>query len=118
LEKIKEKTIIITRAEGKTDLCGISHTFYTFAQAEAFLISEAPSIDSLGGDKYDFEVVFSDNCNYTGTILVKHNWEANVQATYSVRRHIRDYADYIIDAEWTDRQTMEKWTEFLATYDI
>jgi hypothetical protein len=123
--KIAEKEITITRAEGRTELCGIDHTFDTFEDAEVYLREQSHTVESRGGDKYDFEVIFQDGVNYTGMIIIVNgarkplNFGGGiVDCNYSLKQHIRDHVEYSVDAEWNSRESRERWAEFLAKYAV
>lgn len=92
-EKINVKEIQITRAEGRTKLCGITRSFDSFKAANSWLLSQSETFPEDGTyDKHDFIVIFEDGDTYTGRLDCK-------QATYpdndlDVRQHMIDQCKF------------------------
>jgi hypothetical protein len=69
----KVEEILIIRAEGPCDLCGIPKYFNSFESASKWLRSEAYSFPETGGyDKHDFNITFVNGETYSGRLDCKH----------------------------------------------
>lgn len=70
--KPKEAMVQITRLEGKSDLCGITHRFESLKDAQKWLDSVAQSFPKEGYDKVRFVIDFGNDDIYTGNLDCKH----------------------------------------------
>lgn len=72
-QKIPLVSIVFTRGEGPSKLCGKPRTFLSFAEADDHIRKEAQTAPDDGRtcDKCDFVVIFADNEPYTGRLELK-----------------------------------------------
>jgi hypothetical protein len=91
-EALEVKEVVITRAEGPSDLCGIKHTFASLSEAESLIRMWAYQmpVEQGGYDKVDFKVGFNDGDCYGGRIdmMPKHRYG------YSIKSHMVDTIKY------------------------
>jgi hypothetical protein len=70
---IEIKKIVIIRAEGKIELCGIEQLAKSWKQADEILLEMSETAPKDGGyDKTDFYIEFVDGQEYEGRYDLKH----------------------------------------------
>ncbi len=84
---IKATNIDITRGEGRRDMDFDTHTFSTWAEANAQIAAIAKTVEGHA-DKVDFAIYFEDGYIYNGTICVKN---ADLHEEESLSDHIRQH---------------------------
>lgn len=134
--KIPIVQIIIERAEGLAADMG-THTFSTFAAAEAYLKKACQDRDPkrLGADKCDFRLCFADGETYEGHFSIAHP-HSNAYEGSSISEHVRLYLtycaglaprkgqseeDYVASLNRlreNDPKVMDRSLHFLKTYDL
>lgn len=89
---IKPALIEIVRAEGPTNLCGITQRAKGWADANMILRANSTTAPKGGAyDKHDFKVTFEDGQTYSGRYDLKH-WE---EEQPDLAGHVRAFLRYL-----------------------
>lgn len=89
----KVSKVEITRAEGPSVLCGITHTFSYLSGANAILRRWAWAMpeNQRGYDKCDFRVTFTDGDTYEG----RFDLQVTDRNTVDLKAHMVEFVKYL-----------------------
>ena len=112
MDKIKVKSITITRAEGPCALCGIKKKFASYDEANAWMLRQANTFPKCGYDKHDLQVIFEDDEEFRGRMDCKH-YDC-VNSDLDVREHLRNHFEWYGGLKKNPWCGMEKYQAWLA----
>jgi hypothetical protein len=133
---VKVAKIVVTRAEGRHEECGIPHECKTFAEANTVLRKMARTAPDGGGyDKTDFVVTYEDGETYegrfdltfTGNELLENHMRGHVEFSAGVKMPYHFVTRYGEGAkaryesylnEIVKPEGVEAYKKFLATYAL
>lgn len=129
-KKIGVSKIVITRAEGPSNLCGKPQVYCDWSMAEAGFRSSNVTLPGpeMGYDKHDFIVYFQDGETYEGRLDVKQR--CCPDNDQNVKEHVNSFMSFyagIGKPGWMSLENYERaligvkkeeYLEFLRKYDV
>lgn len=113
---IEVKRIAITRAEGPVGECNVPKYANSWEEANVILKDMALTASSLGYDKTDFEIYFSNGDIYRG----RYDLTPEDRFKADLYKHVTDFCEFHggICFSLPSHITREQYSELLGGYDI